>query len=175
MPETTIETLDGVQADAAIAELCNVMADCVNDGASIGYMLPYGPEDALPFWQGVARGVADGAIRLIVAKLDGRITGTVQLALAQPPNQPHRADLRKLMVRRSARGLGQARRLMQAAETEALACGRRVLVLDTATGSDAEAIYLRLGWQRVGVIPDYALFPDGRFCDSTFFYKALAA
>jgi GNAT superfamily N-acetyltransferase len=98
----------------------------------------------------------------------------VQLGVGTMPNQPHRADVRKLLVHRDARGLGLSRCLMDAAEAEALRRGRRVLVLDTATGEPAEAIYERFGWTRAGVVPDYALMPDGRYCATTFFYKHLA-
>jgi GNAT superfamily N-acetyltransferase len=98
----------------------------------------------------------------------------VQVGFAAMPNQPHRGDLKKLLVHRRARGLGLSRLLMQAAEREAASRGRTLLVLDTATGEPAEGIYQRLGWHRAGVVPDYALFPDGRYCATTFFYKDLA-
>ncbi len=117
--------------------------------------------------------MAEEATALIVARLAGAIVGTVQVGLKMPPNQPHRADIKKLLVHRRARGLGLSRRLMDAAEAAARAEGKTVLVLDTATGEPAEAIYERLGWIRVGVIPHYALMPDGASCDSTFFYKHL--
>jgi GNAT superfamily N-acetyltransferase len=97
----------------------------------------------------------------------------VQVFLATPPNQPHRGDIAKLLVRQSARGQGIAARLMQSAEEHALAAGKSLLVLDTVTGGVAERLYERLGWTRVGVIPNYALFPDGRWCDTTIFYKSL--
>jgi GNAT superfamily N-acetyltransferase len=117
--------------------------------------------------------VGEGATLLLAAERTGRIVGTVQVGIRQMPNQPHRADIRKLLVRESERGRGIARALMTAAETEAVRCGKTVLVLDTATGSPAEIVYERLGWQRAGVIPDYALYPDGRFCATTFFYKRI--
>jgi GNAT superfamily N-acetyltransferase len=171
---TTIRLLDAVQARAAIPDLCDVLVDCVNGGASVGFMQPYGVGDAEPYWQGVADAVTAGATLLFVAELEGKVVGTVQIGAAQMPNQPHRADLKKLLVHRSARGKGLARLLMDAAEREAASRGKTILVLDTATGSDAEAIYPRLGWERVGVIPDYALWPEGGFCASTFFYKRVA-
>jgi GNAT superfamily N-acetyltransferase len=105
----------------------------------------------------------------------GEIVGTVQVVFAVPENQPHRGDVAKMLVRRSARRQGLGARLMGVAEEAALAAGRTVLVLDTVTGSDAERLYQRLGWTRVGVVPDYALWPDGRLCDTTFFYKRLGA
>ncbi|OWV68838.1 GCN5 family acetyltransferase [Rhizobium sp. R339] len=171
MPD--IRTLSAEEARAAIPDLAEVLADCVAGGASVGFMQPYAPEDAARYWLEVAEAVAGGSSLLLVAELDGRIVGTVQVGAAQMPNQPHRGDLKKLLVHRSARGKGLARLLMEAAEREAATRGKTLLVLDTATGSDAEAIYPRLGWQRVGVIPDYALWPEGGFCDTTLFYKRL--
>jgi GNAT superfamily N-acetyltransferase len=171
---TTIRLLDATEARAAIPDLCDVLVDCVDGGASVGFMQPYTRADAEPYWQAVAESVASGATLLFAAELEGRVLGTVQIGAAQMPNQPHRADLKKLLVHRAARGKGLARLLMRAAEEEAARRGKTILVLDTATGSDAEAIYPRLGWERVGVIPDYALWPEGGFCASTFFYKRIA-
>ncbi|MBB3311549.1 GNAT superfamily N-acetyltransferase [Rhizobium sp. BK196] len=168
---STIRFLSAAEAYAAIPDLCEVLADCVNGGASVGFMQPYTPADAEPYWRGVAEAVADGATLLFGAEMDGKIVGTVQVGAAQMPNQPHRGDLKKLLVHRSARGHGLARLLMEMAEQEAARRGKTILVLDTATGSDAEAIYPRLGWERVGVIPDYALWPEGGFCATTLFYK----
>ncbi|RFB99071.1 GNAT family N-acetyltransferase [Rhizobium leguminosarum bv. trifolii] len=172
MPD--IRILSAEEARAAILGLAQVLADCVAGGASVGFMQPYGPEEAELYWRDVADAVATGGNLLLVAELEGSIVGTVQVGAAQMPNQPHRGDLKKLLVHRSARGRGIARLLMEAAEREAARRGRTLLVLDTATGSDAEAIYPRLGWQRVGVIPDYALWSEGGFCDTTLFYKRLA-
>jgi GNAT superfamily N-acetyltransferase len=168
-----IRLLDADETRARTDELVDVLVDCVTGGASVGFMAPYGPADALPFWQDVAAAVGEGATLLLAAERTGRIVGTVQVGIRQMPNQPHRADIRKLLVRESERGRGIARALMTAAETEAVRCGKTVLVLDTATGSPAEIVYERLGWQRAGVIPDYALYPDGRFCATTFFYKRI--
>ena len=172
---STIRLLSAAEAHAAIPDLCDVLADCVNGGASVGFMQPYTPRDAEPYWRSVAEAVADGATLLFGAEVDGKIVGTVQVGAAQMPNQPHRGDLKKLLVHRSARGKGLARLLMEAAEREAARVGKGLLVLDTATGSEAEAIYPRLGWQRVGVIPDYAMWPEGGLCDTTIFYKRIAA
>ncbi|MEO5576658.1 MAG: GNAT family N-acetyltransferase, partial [Gaiellaceae bacterium] len=101
------------------------------------------------------------------------LVGTVQVILAMPPNQPHRAEIAKLLVHSSARGRGIARRLMAQAEIEAGAEGKTLLVLDAVTGGDAARLYDRLGWTTVGVVPNYALYPDGRLCDTTVFWKAL--
>jgi GNAT superfamily N-acetyltransferase len=168
-----IRLLDADETRARLDELADVLTDCVTGGASVGFMTPYGPADALPFWQDVAAAVGEGATLLFAAEREGRIVGTVQVGIRQMPNQPHRADVKKLLVKESERGRGVARRLMSAAEAEAAQRGKTLLVLDTATGSPAEAVYERLGWQRAGVIPDYALYPDGRFCATTFFYKRI--
>jgi GNAT superfamily N-acetyltransferase len=154
-----------------------VLADCVAGGASVSFMAPLAPEAARAFWRDVARGVAAGDRLLLVAE-DGRggpVLGTVQVVFARPENQPHRADVAKMLVRRSARRRGVGGRLMRAAEAAAAGAGRTLLVLDTVTGSDAERLYARLGWTRVGVVPDFALWPDGRPCDTTFFYKRVGA
>jgi len=173
MSDVSIRLLTPAQTTAALPALADILADCVEGGASVGFLSPYRPQDAMPYWEGVARAVGNGETVLLVAEKNGAILGTVQLGIGTLPNQPHRADLKKLLVHRRARGLGLSRLLMDAAEKAAAAHGRHILVLDTATGSPAEMIYEKLGWQRVGVIPHYALMPDGRYCGSTFFYKAL--
>ena len=156
-----------------IAELAEVLVDCVAGGASVSFMPPFEHDDAKAFFTKIAGEVARGEAVLLVARVDGRIVGTVQLGLALPPNQPHRADVRKLLVHRSARGRGIGAALMTAAEDAARARGRTLLVLDTALGDNAERLYTRAGWNRVGVIPGYALFPDGRPCDTVVFWKQI--
>lgn len=170
---SVVRLLDEGQTLDVLPELNAILADCVEGGASVGFMAPFAPADADPFWRGVAAAVGRGEVLLFVAEIEGRVVGTVQIGFALKPNQPHRADLMKLLVHRDARGRGLSKLLMQAAETEAARRGRSLLVLDTATGEPAEALYEKLGWQRSGVIPDYALFPDGRFCDTTVFYKRI--
>lgn len=169
-----IRRLDASRAQAVVAELAEVLLDCVAGGASVSFMAPLAREQAIAFWQGVADGVARGE-RALLAALDaqGRVVGTVQLVLAQPDNQPHRADVAKMLVHRRARRQGLAQRLMTEIERVALGCGKTVLVLDTVTGGDAERLYARAGWQRVGVVPNYALMPDGTPCGTTFFYKQI--
>lgn len=174
MPMTTCRLVSAEDATPLVADLCEVLSDCVNGGASVGFMLPFAPEDALGYWQGIVESVAAGHTILAVAEVEGRVVGTVQVGLAQKPNQPHRGDLMKLLVHRSARGLGLSRKLMALVEEEAARRGRILLVLDTATGSEAEAIYPRFGWEKAGVIPDYALWPQGGFCSTTLFYKRVA-
>ena len=153
-----------------IGQLADVLLDCVEGGASVSFMLPMARETALNFWRKVADGVARGERTLIVAEDDEGIAGTVQLITDMPENQPHRADVAKLLVHRRARGAGIGRQLMEAVEDAARAQGRRVLVLDTASDT-AERLYERLGWQRVGMVPDYALMPDGALCTTVFYYK----
>lgn len=160
--------------DAQIDQLADVLIDCVEGGASVSFMHPLARERALAFWRQVADGVAQGQRALLVAEDAQGICGTVQLVLDQPENQPHRADLSKMLVHRRARRRGLAAALLRAAEATALECGKTLLVLDTVTGGDAERLYPRLGWQRCGTIPDYALWPRGGLCSTTIFYKALS-
>lgn len=161
---------------ADVDGLAQVLLDCVDGGASVSFMSPLAPERARAFWQDVADDVRAGRRALLVARdaADGAIVGTVQLVLAQPDNQPHRADLAKMLVHRRARRQGLAERLMRAAEAVALRRGKSLLVLDTVTGGDAERLYARLGWQRVGEIPGYALWPQGGLCGTTLFYRQLS-
>jgi len=158
-----------------LVQLAEVLVDCVAGGASVSFMPPFEHEDGKAFFTKIAGEVARGEAALLVARVAGRIVGTVQLGLALPPNQPHRADVRKLLVHRSARGRGIGMALMTAAEEAARARGRTLLVLDTALGDKAERLYTRAGWTRVGVIPNYALFPDGRPCDTVVFWKQVRA
>jgi GNAT superfamily N-acetyltransferase len=161
-------------SDAQVQALAALLIDCVEGGASVSFMLPLTHERAQAFWQRVAAGVHDGERALLIAEdAQGAIVGTVQLVLDLPENQPHRADVAKMLVHRSARRQGLAERLMRAAEDTARECGKTMLVLDTVTGGDAERLYTRLGWQRVGSIPDYALWPQGGLCATTVFYRRL--
>ena len=168
-----VRRLDAAEARGELDALAAVLVDCVEGGASVSYMAPFSHLDARTAFEVVAAEVAEDSRLLLAAFDDDEVVGTVQINLATPPNQPHRGDVAKLLVRRSARRRGIAAQLMEAAEREALAEGRTLLVLDTVTGDPAERLYERLGWTRVGVIPDYALYPDGRLCDTTVFYKRL--
>jgi GNAT superfamily N-acetyltransferase len=161
--------------DAEISALSEVLIDCVEGGASVSFMLPLTRERADAFWRNVAADVAAGARALLVAEDADGICGTVQLVLDLPENQPHRAELVKMLVHHRARRRGLGAALMRAAEAMALDCGRTLLVLDAVTGDAGERLYSRLGWTRVGVIPRYALMPDGRPCATTYFYRDLAA
>ncbi|KGS41596.1 acetyltransferase family protein [Burkholderia pseudomallei MSHR7527] len=162
------------EAAACVDALSDVLIDCVEGGASVSFMAPLARDKARAFWREVAEGVARGERTLFVAEdADGCIVGTVQMITRQPENQPHRADVAKMLVHRDARRRGVAQRLLAALDDAARAAGKTVLVLDTVTGGDAERLYARAGWQRVGVVPDYALMPDGAPCATTFFYKQI--
>jgi ribosomal protein S18 acetylase RimI-like enzyme len=170
-----IRRLDAEAARLQRDALAEILVDCVAGGASVGFMQPYGLDEAQDWWDGVFRSVGAGETILLAAYVDGDLTGTVQLGLAAMPNQRHRADVKKLLVHSKARRRGLASRLMAALEEEARRLDRFVLVLDTATGSEAEGLYQKLGWTRIGVIPDYARWPEGPFCGTTLFFKSLAA
>jgi GNAT superfamily N-acetyltransferase len=172
----TVRRLTAQEARERTAELSAILLDCVEGGASVSFMAPLAREKADAFWWSVADGIAAGDRMLLVAedRITGEVVGTVQVVFAWPENQPHRADIAKLLVRRSARRQGLADSLMRAVEEVARAAGKTLLVLDTVSGSDAERLYQRLGWMRVGVVPGYALMPDGRLCDTTIFYKPLS-
>lgn len=172
MPD--IRLLSYAEALDQIPALTEVLRDCIDDNASVGFMPPFANEQGEAFWRNVAEAVGRGEVLLYGAFVDDHLVGTVQIGFALKPNQPHRGDLMKLLVHRTARGKGLSTALMQAAEAGAAQTGRSLLVLDTAKGQLAEAIYQKLGWQRSGEIPDYALYPDGRFCDTVIFYKRLA-
>jgi GNAT superfamily N-acetyltransferase len=166
--------LDVEEGQRRIDELAGVLVDAVASGASVSFMHPFGHRDAVAFWRKVLASVGEGSTVLLAALADGTVQGTVQLQLATPPNQPHRAEVAKLLVHRRARRQGLAARLMAALEREALARGRTLLTLDTHTGGPAERLYERLGWSRVGIVPGYALLPDGLPGDTTIFYKRLS-
>lgn len=177
MPTDTLPRTHAVRRLSTVSEaqqrqLAELLVDSVDGGASVSFMHPLPLSRALAFWRGVAQGVAAGERALLVAEDESGIVGTVQLMLDLPENQPHRADVMKMLVHRRARRQGLGAALMSAAEQVARECGRSLLVLDTASG-DAERLYARMGWQRCGVIPGYALLPNGQPCDTTYFYKAI--
>ena len=171
-PTWTLRRLHDVD-DRLINQLADVLLDCVEGGASVSFMLPLTRERAVAFWRKVAEGVATGGRARLVAEDALGICGTVQLIYDLPENQPHRADVAKMLVHRRARRRGVGAELMRAAEATARDCGKTLLVLDTVTGGDAERLYAGLGWVRVGDIPDYALFPQGGFCSTTVFFRKL--
>jgi GNAT superfamily N-acetyltransferase len=173
MAGVEIRRLSGSDVRELADALGAVLRDCVEGGASVRFMAPFSQEDARAAFEAVAPEVESGRRILLGAFADGAIVGTVQVAHAAQPNSPHRGDVAQLLVLRSARGQGVAKQLMERAELEAAAEGKTLLVLDTVTGDPAERLYERLGWTKVGVIPNYALYPDGRPCDTTVFWKAL--
>lgn len=168
-----IRTLTTV-TERELAGLADVLIDCVAGGASVSFMWPMTREKADAFWRSSAAGVSRGERIILVAEdSEGQIVGTVTVILNLPENQPHRGDVAKMLVHRRARRAGVGAALLAAAERAAAQAGKTLLVLDTVTGGDAERLYARQGWQRCGVIPNFALWPDGRFCDTTVFYKAV--
>ena len=168
-----IRRLASTDLEEHLDALASVLADCVAGGASVSYLAPFSQADARAEFVEFAAEVEHGRRLLLAAFAGGALVGTVQVILALPPNQPHRAEIAKLLVHRSARRRGIAQLLMEHAEAEARAEGKTLLVLDTVTGDSAERLYERRGWARVGVIPGYALYPDGRPCDTTVFWKTL--
>jgi GNAT superfamily N-acetyltransferase len=162
-----------VVGEREVQALSDVLIDCVEGGASVGFMQPLPREKANAFWLGVAASMARGE-RIVLSARDaaGTILGTVQVVFAPYDNQPHRADVAKMLVHRQARRRGLGAALLDAAERAALDAGKTLLVLDTASG-DAERLYLKGGWKRCGTIPNFALLPGGGLCDTTFFYRTL--
>jgi GNAT superfamily N-acetyltransferase len=173
MSTLRIATPNASEARALIPALAGILIDCVEGGASVSFMLPIERREAEEFYEGVVEKLTNGGTILFVAFLDGEPAGTVLLSPELKPNQPHRADVQKLLVDRRGRNRGVAQALMAAVEETAKARGRTLLCLDTATGSPAERLYEKLGWQRLGVIPRHAMWPEGGFCDTTFFWKDL--
>jgi GNAT superfamily N-acetyltransferase len=168
---TTIRATDDPQL---LDQLAEILIDCVEGGASVTFMSPLPLPKARAFWHQVIESAhRHERILLIAEDAEGQIHGTVQVVFAPQENQPHRAEIAKLLVHRRARGTGVGQALMRAAEDAARQSGRTLLVLDTVTGGTADRLYARLGWHRLGVIPNYALGPTGDYCDATYFYKSL--
>lgn len=168
-----LRRLDGPAFGAAIPDLAALLFDAVDGGASVGFLLPFGPEDAATWWHGLEGDVTRGSVIVIVARLGHRVVGTAQLRLAQLPNARHRAEVSKVLVHRSARRQGIATLLMREIERIARAEGRTLLVLDTIAGSEAEPLYLKLGWTRAAEIPNYAGMPDGELRPTVVFFRDL--
>ena len=166
-----IRRLDGGEAREHLDALAAVLHDCVAGGASVSYMAPFSLDDARDAFAGFVAEAEQGRRLILAAFAGGRVVGTVQVILALPPNQPHRGEIAKLLVHRSARRRGIAELLMAGAEAEARAEGKTLLVLDAVTRDAAARLYGRLGWTEVGVVPGFALYPDGRPCDTTYFWK----
>jgi GNAT superfamily N-acetyltransferase len=169
----TIRRLTAEEIGQRVAELSDLLIDCVEGGASVGFMSPLARPKADAFWLVIGERAEAGAHEVLIAEVDGFLAGTVQLIRAQYENQPHRADVSKLLVHRRARRQGVGRALMEAAEDLARGAGKLILVLDTA-GNEAARLYERLNWTAVGRVPDYALWPDGRYCDTTIMFKRIS-
>jgi GNAT superfamily N-acetyltransferase len=168
----TLRRVDAA-GEALVEALADLLIDCVDGGASVSFMSPLTRERAVAFWRRVAEDVAAGRRALLVAEDAQGVCGTVQLVLDLPENQPHRADLAKMLVHRRARRQGLGVALLTGAEQMARDCGRTLLVLDAVTGGDAARMYARHGWMRVGDVPNFARYPDGRSCSTTYFYRDL--
>jgi GNAT superfamily N-acetyltransferase len=166
-----IRQFNAAEGRQHLTQLAEVLLDCVRGGASVSFMASLTKAEAESFFEKVVEGVQRGERILLAAFIDSQLVGTVQIILATPPNQPHRADVAKLLVLRSARKQGVGARLMESVDEASRQAGKTLLVLDTVTGDPAERLYMRSGWNKVGVIPNYALYPDGRWCDTTIFWK----
>ena len=166
-----IRRLNADETHRAASALGEVLKDCVDGGASVSFMADLTLGEAVAFWERAAAAqVGDGRAVIVAEDGDGPF-GVVQVIPAGAPNQPHRGDVAKMLVHRRGRRRGAAQALLAAAEQAGRDLGLSLLVLDTVTGGDAERLYARLGWRKVGVIPNYALMPDGEPCSTTYFYK----
>jgi GNAT superfamily N-acetyltransferase len=168
-----VEALDAPAYRQAIDGLADLLVDAVDSGAGVNFMAGVTVDQTREWWTSRTDGVESGMVVPIVAREGSRILGSTVLLYAWNPNSPHRGEISKVLVHSSARRQGLGRQLMEAAETRARDDGRWLLVLDTVTGSDADAFYRSLGWREVGVIPDFALQPEGELTPTTVFYKDL--
>jgi GNAT superfamily N-acetyltransferase len=170
-PVNGVEALDAAAAASAEPRLSAILTACVAEGAGVSFLPPLVPAKARAFWADAARDVAGGGRVMLAGWVNGVLAGTVTLVFAGAENQPHRADVAKLLVDPGARRHGLARALMQRLEQEAAAANRRLLTLDTRAGDRAENLYRSMGWQEVGRIPGYALLADGTPDATVFFWK----
>jgi ribosomal protein S18 acetylase RimI-like enzyme len=167
-----IRVLDPTEVRGHLDGLAAVVVDCVEGGASVSYLAPFSLDDARAAVEPMVAEAEVGRRLILGAFLDGNLVGTVQVLLAFPPNQPHRGEIAKMLVHRSARNRGIGQQLMEHAEEAARAAGKTLLVLDTANGTAAR-LYERQGWVKVGEIPNFALYPDGAPCATVFYYKEI--
>jgi GNAT superfamily N-acetyltransferase len=168
-----IDRLVAAEFDAHVPALAALLVDAVDDGASLGFLSGLGEHEAAAWWRAKSGAVADGSVAVWVARTASGVSGTVSLVHPDKPNARHRAELVKLAVHRSHRGRGLGRRLLQTAEQAAADSGVTLLILDTETASTAETLYASAGWQRYGIVPDYAADPAGILRDCSFFYKKI--
>ncbi|KAA2236042.1 GNAT family N-acetyltransferase [Salinarimonas soli] len=173
MTQPPIRALTAGEARARAGELADILLDCVAGGASVSFMAGLTRDEALAFWSRVADGVERGERILLAAEEAGRLVGTVQVVASGIPNQPHRSDLSKMLVHRDGRGRGLGAALLREAEARSRAAGWWLMVLDTVVGSEGDRLYTRGGWTPVGIIPNFALYPDGSLCGTRYFYKDL--
>ncbi|OAH12460.1 GNAT family N-acetyltransferase [Streptomyces jeddahensis] len=168
---TRIQRLSATELLAAADTLGDLLSDVVADGSSLGFLVPFSPDEAAEWWRSLAPAVADDRLAVWTARDGDRVIGTVSIAFADKPNGRHRAEINKLMVHRTARGRGLGRTLLTAAEHAAAAAGVTLMILDTQTASPAESLYRTAGWTQAGVIPDFATDPSGTLHPTTLFYK----
>lgn len=168
-----IRELSPAEAEAGLAELAAILVDAVAHGASVNFLAGFSQAEGERFWAGQLPGLRAGGTRLFVAEEDGRLLGTVLLFLAHQPNAPHRAEIGKMLVHSSARRRGVGRALLAAAEAQASALGRWLLLLDTTSGSAGDMLYRACGWVPFGEVPDHALSTAGEPTATTMFYKRL--
>ena len=174
MTRTTIRSLTPAEAEAALPALCEILIDAVEGGASVNFVWPMTLEKAEPFWRGMLASHAKGERVLLVAEVDGRIEGTVQVVLAPQENQSFRADIAKMLVHRRARRQGVGEALMRAAEEQSRMHGRTLMTLDTQTDGAGERLYTRCGWVKFGEVPDFAWATDRNSREAaSFFYKVV--
>lgn len=169
-----IERLDAAAYEATIPDLAELVLDAVDGGAGVNFMAGVSTDEAAGWWRDRVAQVADGTITPFVARdPDGRIVGSTLLIRSRNPNSTHRAEIGKVLVLRRARRQGLGRTLMEAAETQARADGRWLLILDTVTDSAADALYRSMGWHELGTMPDHSRLPDGELSPTTYFWKDL--
>ncbi len=169
-----IAVLEPARLSAALPALVDILRDAVDGGASVNFLPPFGRAAAEAYWEKAIAQAMAGERLILGGSVDGALLGTVQLAFAPQPNQPHRADVQKLLVHRRARRRGLGAALMAAVETEAARRGRRLLTLDTRQGDAGEALYRRFGYVELGVIPRYAVDGRGGSDACVFFWKEIA-
>src|SRR5437867_5921278 len=170
----TLEIVALRRSPEVVAALADLLVETVAAGGSVSFMHPLAPDVAAAFWT-TSRAAADEGGRVVLGAMDdGELVGTVTLLLDNPPNQPHRGEIAKMMTRVSRRGRGVARALMIEAERIARERGRTLLNLDTAADEGAGPFYEKLGFVKAGVIPDYALKPHGGLCATIIYWKRIS-
>ena len=173
MADARIEALVPPATDRDVRELASLLVETVDSGAAVSFLAPLSRERAESWWRQTLEAAGPRSV-FLVGRDDEGVAGTVQLHGAWAPNQPHRAEVVKLMVHPRSQGQGLGRRLMESIESSALEAGYTLLTLDAKRGAAAERLYRRLGWVAAGTIPRFAFDSDGTPHDAVFFYKELA-